>query len=191
LNRDADWGPSNSDIRHRVNVAGTWELPFGVGRKWLQERNIASYVLGGWDFSGIVVFQTGLPFTVTAPGSPTNTGRGGRADVISGVPLYPENQTINQWFNPAAFSTPTAFNWGNSSRNMLRGPGRTNVDLTLAKRFRLGGPREVSFRTEVFNAFNTPQFALPAAAVGSGNIGTITSTARANRQVQLALRLTF
>jgi hypothetical protein len=74
---------------------------------------------------------------------------------------------------------------------MLRGPGRTNVDLTLAKRFRLGGQREVSFRTEVFNAFNTPQFTLPAAGVGSGNIATITSTARANRQIQLALRLTF
>ena len=74
---------------------------------------------------------------------------------------------------------------------MLRGPGRTNVDLTLAKRFRLGQQRELTFRTEVFNAFNTPQFALPAAAVGSGNIATITSTARANRQIQLALRLTF
>ena len=191
LNRDADWGPSNSDIRHRVNVAGTWELPFGMGRKWLHEENIASYVLGGWDFSGIMVYQTGLPFTVTAPGSPTNTGRGGRADVVPGQPLYPENQTITQWFNPAAFSTPTAFNWGNSSRNMLRGPGRTNVDLTLAKRFRLGQQRVLTFRTEVFNAFNTPQFALPAAAVGSGNIATITSTARANRQIQLALRLTF
>jgi hypothetical protein len=191
LNRDADWGPSNSDIRHRVNVAGTWELPFGMGRKWLSEENIASYVLGGWDFSGIMVFQTGLPFTVTAPGSPTNTGRGGRADVVSGQPLYPENQTISQWFNPAAFSTPTAFNWGNSSRNMLRGPARTNVDLTLAKRFRLGEQRVLTFRTEVFNAFNTPQFALPAAAVGSGNIATITSTARASRQIQLALRLTF
>jgi hypothetical protein len=174
-----------------VNVAGTWELPFGMGRKWLQEENIASYVLGGWDFSGILVYQTGLPFTVTAPGSPTNTGRGGRADVVPGQPLYPENQTISQWFNPEAFSTPTAFNWGNSTRNMLRGPGRTNVDLTLAKRFRLGGQRVLTFRTEVFNAFNTSQFALPAATVGSGNIATITSTARANRQIQLALRLTF
>ena len=74
---------------------------------------------------------------------------------------------------------------------MLRGPGRTNFDLTLAKRFRLREQRELTFRTEVFNAFNTPQFALPAATVGSGNIATITSTARANRQIQLALRLTF
>ena len=172
-------------------MAGTWELPFGTGRKWLQTKNIASSVLGGWDFSGIMVFQTGLPFTVTAPGSPTNTGRGGRADVVSGQPLYPENQTISQWFNPAAFTTPAAFNWGNASRNMLRGPGRTNVDLTLAKRFRLGQQRELTFRTEVFNAFNTPQFALPASGVGSGNVATITSTARAARQIQLALRMTF
>jgi hypothetical protein len=63
--------------------------------------------------------------------------------------------------------------------------------LTLAKRFRLGQQREFTFRTEVFNAFNTPQFALPASAVGSGNVATITSTARAARQIQMALRVTF
>ena len=190
MNRDADWGPSNSDIRHRVNLAGTWELPFGMGRKWLHEENIASYVLGGWDFSGIMVFQTGLPFTVTAPGSPTNTGRGGRADVVSGQPLYPEDQTILQWFNPAAFTTPTAFNWGNSSRNVLRGPGRTNVDLTFGKRFRLGEQRVLTFRTEVFNAFNRVNLGVSNIQRESSGFGQILNSGNA-RIVQFGLKFYF
>jgi hypothetical protein len=189
--RNSDWAPSNSDIRHRVNLASTYQLPFGPGRRFVNEKNFVSYILGSWDVSGIMVFQTGLPFTVTAPGSPTNTGAGGRADVASGQPLYPEQKTIARWFNPTAFLTPTAFNWGNAGRNILRGPRTTNFDLTAAKRIPLAEERELTFRGEFFNAFNHPQFALPAATVGSGNIGTITSTSRANRQIQLALRLTF
>jgi hypothetical protein len=190
-NRDADWGPSNSDIRHRVNVAGAWQLPVGPGRRWFNRSNVASYILGGWDLSGVMVLQTGLPFTVTAPGSPTNTGAGGRADIVPGQPLYPQEQTLSRWFNPAAFATPSSFNWGNAGRNTLRGPGTTNFDFTAAKRFELAEARELMFRAEFFNALNHPQFGLPAAAVGSGNIGTITSTSRSNRQIQLAARLTF
>jgi hypothetical protein len=190
-NRDADWAPSNSDIRHRVNVASTYQLPFGPGRRFLNQKNVASYILGSWDVSGIMVYQTGFPFTVTAPGSPTNTGAGTRADIVPGQPLYPEEKTIARWFNPAAFSTPTPFNWGNASRNLLRGPSTINFDLTAAKRFPFGESRDLTFRAEFFNAFNHPQFGLPAAAVGSGNIGTITNTLRANRQIQLALRFVF
>jgi hypothetical protein len=190
-NRDADWASSNSDIRHRVNIAASYELPFGKGRSFMNNGGPANWVLGNWDIAGIMVSQTGLPFTITAPGSPTNTGAGGRADVVPGVPLYPEKQTINLWFNPAAFRTPTAFNWGNVARNSLRGPGLTNFDLTATKKFRFAEGREVMFRAEFFNAFNHPQFTLPNAGVGSGNIGTITSTLRSNRQIQLALRLAF
>jgi hypothetical protein len=190
-NRDADWASSNSDIRHRVNIAGTYELPWGPGRALWNDQNVLTYILGNWDVSGIMVFQTGLPFTVTAPGSPTNTGAGGRADVISGVDQYPENKTINLWFNPAAFRTPTPFNWGNVARNSLRGPSTINFDLTAAKKFPMGEERELGFRAEFFNAFNHPQFGLPASSIGAGNVGTITSTLRSNRQIQLALRFTF
>jgi hypothetical protein len=183
-NRDADWASSNSDIRHRVNVAASYALPFRISSP-------VRYVLGGWEMAGIMVYQTGLPFTVTAPGSPTNTGAGGRANVVSGVDPYPENKTINLWFNPSAFSQPTAFNWGDAGRNTLRGPSLINFDLTASKKFPLGERRELNFRTELFNAFNHPQFGLPSATIGSGNVGTITNTLRSNRQLQLALRLTF
>ncbi len=182
--RNADWSSSNSDIRHRVNVAASYRLPFRFDSP-------VRHVLGGWETAGIMVFQTGLPFTVTAPGSPTNTGAGGRADVTGGAELYPAEKSINLWFNPAAFTQPTAFNWGNVGRNTLRGPSVINFDLTASKKFPLGEGRELGFRAEAFNAFNHPQFGLPASTIGSGNVGTITSTLRSNRQLQLALRLTF
>ena len=110
--RDADWASSNSDIRHRVNVAASYALPFRISSP-------LRHVFGGWETAGIMVYQTGLPFTVTAPGSPTNTGAGGRANVVPGVDPYPEEKTINRWFNAAAFSQPTAFNWGNAGPEHL------------------------------------------------------------------------
>jgi hypothetical protein len=167
-----------------VNVAVSYRLPFQISSP-------LRHVFGGWETAGIMVYQTGLPFTVTAPGSPTNTGAGGRANVVPGVDPYPEEKTINRWFNAAAFSQPTAFNWGDAGRNTLRGPSLINFDLTASKKFPLGEGRELNFRTEFFNAFNHPQFGLPSSTIGSGNVGTITSTLRSNRQLQLALRLTF
>jgi hypothetical protein len=184
LNRDADWASSNADIRHRVNVAASYRLPFRI-------ESPLRHIFGGWEAAGIMVYQTGLPFTVTAPGSPTNTGAGGRSNVAPGVDPYPQEKTLNRWFNPAAFSQPTAFNWGNVGRNTLRGPSLINFDLTASKRIPVGEGRDLNFRTEVFNAFNHPQFGLPEANIGSGNVGSITSTLRSNRQLQLALRLTF
>jgi hypothetical protein len=182
--RDSDWASSNADIRHRVNIAASYQLPFRI-------ESPLRHLFGGWETAGIMVYQTGLPFTVTAPGSPTNTGAGGRANIVPGADPYPQEKSINRWFNPAAFSQPTAFNWGNVGRNTLRGPSVINFDLTASKKFPLGEGRDLNFRTEVFNAFNHPQFGLPVADIGSGNAGSINSTLRSNRQLQLALRLTF
>ncbi len=183
-NRRADWASSNSDIRHRVNIAGTYDLPFKV-------NGPARWMVNGWNVGAIMVAQTGFPFTVTVPGSPSNTGSGSRANPVSGVDPLPETQTLSRWFNPAAFATPPAFTWGTLGRNSLRGPGLINFDLTAAKKFAITEQVRLDFRSEFFNAFNHPQFGLPAGQVGVGTAGTITNTLRANRQMQFALRLVF
>lgn len=190
-NRRADWGSSNSDIRHRVNIAGTYQLPFGKNRRWLSGGGAADWILGGWELGVINVMQTGLPFTVTVPGSPSNTGSGSRANPVPGVDPRPAVRTIQQWFNPAAFATPPAFTWGTLGRNTLRGPALHNFDLSASKKWLFSESRELQFRAEFFNAFNTPQFGLPAATVGAAGAGTIASTQRAARQLQFALRLVF
>lgn len=193
-NRRADWGNSNNDVRHRLNVFATYELPFGNGKRWLSGTDAFSrYIVGGWEVDGIIAAQSGLPFTVLAP-SATNNGTSSRADVVSGVNPYPDNQTLQQWFNPAAFSVPAAscYCYGNAGRDILTGPRAFNVDLTAAKRFALGEARYISFRAEFFNALNHPQFQIPGnTTAGSNGVGSISATARPSRQIQFALRFMF
>jgi hypothetical protein len=190
-NRRADWASSNSDTRHRVNLASTYQLPFGPGRKHLNAGGAAGHIVGGWEIGGIAVLQSGLPFTVTVPGSPSNTGASSRANPVSGVNPYPSNRSINLWFDPAAFTTPPAFTWGTLGRNSLNAPALYNFDFSIAKKIRFTEGRELQFRTEFFNGVNHPQFGLPNATIGVGGAGTITSTQRSNRQIQFALRLAF
>jgi len=190
-NRRADWASSNSDSRHRVNLATTYLVPFGPGRRFAPGGGPLGYIIGNWEVGGIAVLQSGLPYTVTVAGSPSNTSAGSRANGVSGARPVPSNQNINFWFDPAAFTTPPAFTWGTLGRNSLNAPALYNLDLSAAKRFRFGESRELQFRTEFFNALNHPEFGLPNATVGVAGAGTIATTQRANRQIQFALRLQF
>ena len=185
LNRRADWGTSNSDIRHRVNVAATYRLPFGRG------HGAPAQLARDWQIGEVLVVQSGLPFTVTVPGSPSNTGASSRANPVIGVSPAPAQQSITQWFNPAAFTIPPAYTWGTLARDSLNGPRLVNLDTMVSRRFTLGEHRNLDFRWELFNAANHPQFGLPASTIGVGGVATITSTQRANRQMQFALRLAF
>jgi hypothetical protein len=190
-NRRADWASSNSDVRHRVNLAATYQLPFGPGRKYASGGGPLGYVIGNWEIGALSVLQHGLPYTITVPGSPSNTGAASRANPVPGVSPIPSGQSINQWFNPAAFASGPAFTWGTLGRNSLNAPNLYNVDFSIAKKFRFNESRELQFRSEFFNGFNHPEFGLPNSTVGVGGAGTITSTQRSNRQIQFALRLAF
>jgi hypothetical protein len=185
-NRRADWASSNSDIRHRINLAATYQLPFGKGG-----QSAFNQVIRGWEVGGLSVIQSGLPFTVTVAGSPSNTGSGSRANPVAGVDPIPANRSINQWFNPSAFAVPPAFTWGTLGRNTLRAPLLYNLDFSAARKFNFTERRQLQFRAEFFNGLNHPQFALPAATAGVGGAGSITATQRSNRQIQFALRFTF
>jgi hypothetical protein len=193
-NRRADWGSSNSDVRHRFNFFATYELPFGAGKRWASGDNAFNrYVIGGWEIDGILVMQSGLPFTVGAPAA-TNNGAGARANVVAGVDPYPADRTLQQWFNPAAFSIPPAacYCYGNSGRDVLTGPRSVNFDLTAAKRFRISENTNLAFRAEFFNALNHPQFQIPSnTTIVSNGVGSISATSRPSRQIQFALRLMF
>jgi hypothetical protein len=141
-----------------------------------------------------------------------------RPDVVAGVDPYLKNGL--SWINPAAFSVPAAGSFGNSARNSLSGPGLSQVDLTLSKKFKFAETKNVEFRSEFYNIFNHANFANPGnlrlaqgipGAPGSGlqpgqpfsaanagaNFGVLTSTVSnqigigTNRQIQLSLRLNF
>jgi hypothetical protein len=114
--------------------------------------------------------------------------------VIPGISPFPAVQTLQQWFNPLAFSVPPAacYCYGNSGRDVLTRPRAANLDLTAAKRFRITESSNVGFRAGFFNALNHPQFAIPGnTTIGINDVGSISSTARASRQIQFALRFVF
>jgi hypothetical protein len=173
-----------------VNIAASYHLPLGLGQKHLSSSAVGQ-VIGNWEVGGLSVLQSGLPYTVTVAGSPSNTGAGSRANPIAGVNPIPANQNITQWFNPAAFATPPAFTWGTLGRNALNGPRLYNLDFSVSRKFKFGESRELQFRSEFFNGLNHPQFGLPNATANVGGAGTITSTQRANRQIQFALRFAY
>jgi hypothetical protein len=91
------------------------------------------------------------------------------------------------------FSQPPAYTFGNTSRTLpdVRGPGQRNTDLSFFKNTYFGAENKLNlqYRLEMFNAFNTPQFATPGAQFGSGSFGVISSTAISPRQIQMALKL--
>jgi hypothetical protein len=141
-----------------------------------------------------------------------------RPDVVAGVNPY-LHDGLN-WINPAAFSVPAPGTFGNSARNSLSGPGLSQIDITLSKKFKFTERRNLEFRSELYNIFNHANFANPGnlrlaqgipGAPGSGlqpgqpfsastmgaNFGALTSTVSnqiglgTNRQIQLSLRLNF
>jgi len=146
--------------------------------------------LGGWQANGVLQWQTGLPYTPQLNNSTTN-GTGSRPDRIGSGDLPSGQRSLSHWFDQTAFTTPAQFVYGNAGRDILYGPGRTNLDASLFKNFKPLEKLDVQFRGEAFNVLNHPQFGQPNGTIGSGSVGTITSTVGNPRQLQVALRLVF
>ncbi|MCC6859317.1 MAG: TonB-dependent receptor [Bryobacterales bacterium] len=186
-NRRADRGNSVYDIRHRATISYTYRLPFGQGRPLANRGGAVNYIVGGWQTNGIVIMQTGLPFTV----SDAAANPGGRPDYLRDAALPSSERSLQRWFDTAAFTTPRIYTYGNLARNSLFGPGRVNFDMSLFKDFPIKERATVQFRAEAFNIFNTPQFGLPASTVNAPGAGAVTSTVGNPRQLQMALKVLF
>jgi hypothetical protein len=188
--RNCDRGNSASDIRHRFTATYTYSLPWGKGQKWLNQGGAVNFLLGGWQTNGFITVETGLPFTPTLLSATVNTGTGSRPDRIASGNLS-SGQNIKNWFDVTAFTAPAPYTYGNSGRDILFGPGRTNFDLSLFKDFPIREQVKMQFRAESFNVFNHPQFGLPGGSIGSASAPVISSTVGNPRQMQVALRLQF
>jgi hypothetical protein len=195
-NLDAERGPSEFDIRHRFVASYIWELPFGNGRRFGNDWNRAmDFVLGGWQVTGIHVLQSGLALTATLGGSTVlNIGgeRRARPDLVGNPELPESERTLARWFNTDAFAafSPSPRAFGNAGVGIMRGPGTANFDFTFAKNFRVNDHRSFQFRTELFNAFNHPNFGPPNIMRDSTGFGQILSAANA-RIVQFGLKFYF
>lgn len=207
-----EYGNGNLDVRHRVTATFNYALPFGEHTKGL-----TSVFAKGWQANGVVVWNTGMPFSVTnvtnRSGTRPTAGTSDRPNMIASGKV--SHSTISRWFDTNAFVFQPAGTVGSEHRNQLYGPGLQRVDLSLFKNFDLTERLKLEFRTEAFNVLNTAQFINPSSALsyracgGTTGVncngfpvpgftpiatyGTITSTANAYnpRLIQFAARLKF
>jgi hypothetical protein len=188
----AERGLSNFDVRHRLSVSYSWDLPARrFDQAWL--RTLAS----GWQTFGIFTFQAGRPFTVALlpDFDNSNTGRSilgfgsnDRPNVVGDPHLG--HATPDLWFNTAAFAIPPYGSFGNSGRNILLGPSYQSISLSLVKNTTLREGMTLQFRAEAFNFLNRPNLNLPDIFAGSPTFGHILS-AGDPRHIQFGLKLLY
>ena len=118
--------------------------------------------------------------------------RRARPNLVGEPELPASERTLNRWFNTDAFAafSPAPQAFGNAGVGIMRGPGVANFDFTLSKNFQITDRRQVQFRTELFNAFNHPNFGPPNISRDSSGFGQILSAANA-RIVQFGLKFYF
>ena len=190
------------EAMHRVVLNSAWDLPFGRGRKYL--NNIprpADHVLGGWRLNWVSYFMTGQFFSPSfANADPSNTNTiGGNPDRICGGNLPSEQRIVRRWFNTSCFVNPPAGRFGNSGRNILEGPGLHVHNLMAAKRFKLTEKVSFDFQAMLTNLFNHPNFLFPAsnisapaqAGVISGTYSTLSGERAGPRMIELHGRIQF
>lgn len=196
IDRKLNRGPNDFDRQKVFVLAETYELPFGRGKQFFSGASgITNALLGGFQISSTTTIQSGIPFNVgintgindTGPNRPNVTG-----DVTFGSGRDRDGRVV--YITNAPFTSPTAGTFGNLKRNALRGPGFWQTDASLIKRFAFDESKNLEFRVEVQNLFNTVNLGQPADFFdGSANFGTIgnTNNNAVQRNVQFAVRFAF
>ena len=179
---------------HRFVTSLNYDLPFGRGRPlWANAHPVADAVFGGWAIGGIVTLSSGRLVTARPTGDPANTGAAAptRPDATGISPnLSRDERSLDRWFNTDAFAIQPQYNYGNASRNNITAPGTVNFDLAAYKQFKITERYRLQFRTEFFNAMNTPPFGAPAATVGANNYGVISGAGR-GRLILFGMKFLF
>jgi hypothetical protein len=187
----------SNDTPQRLVFSFLYELPFGYKKRFLS-RGLISDIVGNWEFSGITVFQSGIPLRIAASDNTglldfsLNVGRGNRLK----DPVLPSSERNNdRWFDTTAFALAPQFTLPNDSltQPQLRDPGRKNFDISLMRNQRFKERFNIQFRAEFYNMFNTP-----ALSLGTGSSVTVNApqfgkilTGTNPRNIQLGLRLVF
>jgi hypothetical protein len=185
-----NYGPTGFDRTHMFTASHIYELPFGRGKRFLNEGP-AAWIFGGWQLNGILRIVSGTPFTPVADATPCNCpGNGNFADVVAPARYLRGTGRGLFWFDRASFAPPGPNRFGNAGRNSLRGPGFKNYDFSLVRNFYLGDRLRLEARGEAYNLTNTPRWGTPVNNVNNPNFGQILSAA-GERELQVALRLTF
>jgi hypothetical protein len=185
----ANYGPAVFDRPQRLVMSSLYELPF-----FKQRRDLLGKLAGGWQVGGIALFQDGPSLTPSSFGVPFV---GSHANLL-GDPNLPRGQrTIDRWFDVSKLANPSPGQLGNAGKGVIRGSGNNKWDLIISKFLHIAERHQVEFRTELFNAFNHPQFDDPVVTPGNNPLaGKITSASdfgftQTERVIQLGLKYSF
>ncbi len=195
----ADWGPATFDVRNTAVVDGSYALPFGAQKHYLNGRGFASKLAGGWTTDTIVTLQSGFPFTPELSYNPANNGDSKNPVRPFANPAFHGSDILgkpSEWFNPAAFLAPPPGSgfYGNLRRNSLTGPGMATWDFSMLKNTTLHDRLRMQLRAEFFNMlnranFNTPNLVVFTPSGLSPTAGVITGTSTNARQIQFAMKM--
>ena len=232
LDNRANRGPSDFDRTHRFVLSYLWDLPRPA---FAEKPTAARLLLSNWEVAGVVVAMSGQPIDIVDTGAGSFYGLNNGTNPLARPSWVPgatrgtasSNVPAGYFFNPFAFVRPVVTagqqipssngtavanalgtDIGNVGRNVLRGPGQSNVDFSIIKRFPLGESRNIEFRAEVFNLHNHVNLSNPISdfnavfATGSfesntgrisdpGDFGRITSTSNNPRLIQFAVKFNY
>jgi hypothetical protein len=198
FDRRLDYGNSNDDVPNVFNFTSAWQIPA------LPVHGLTGKLINGWQVSNIISWRSGFPYSIFSNADNSLSGVGSdRTDYIGGqASLDPDRshgQLIQEYFNTAAFVPNATGTFGNSGKNILRGPRYFNMDMAVLKNFMITERTSVQFRSEFFNLFNNVNFAIPNNYFGTTGFGQITSVLNGGqpgfpggpRIIQFALKLLF
>jgi hypothetical protein len=195
-------GSENSPPQDSYNLRAERALAsFDVGQRWVNslvyDLPFRNAILNGWQLSGILTLQDGFPFTINLMGDTAGIGGGTggilvRANPVAGqtYALPADQKSTARWFNTNAFVAPPSFQFGALGRNTVIGPGLTNLDLAVARRFRITERAGIQVRAEFFNLPNHPNFNLVGRIINQPNFGGVLSQFDP-RQIQFAAKVIF
>ena len=164
-NLKGNYGSSDYDIRTVFTGYVLYDIPgLGWGPKWLTN---------GWQANANLSFRSGSPFNVYASSDTSGTGENTTRGDLIGNPYQGLNHSLQnhqpvQWINPDAFANPANGSFGNIGRNVLRGPGYGDVDISFFKNIPIKERLHAQLRIEMFNVFNLVNLAPPSGYIGGG-----------------------
>ena len=208
----AEWGPAGYDVRHSLNVTGTYALPFGRGKRfganWNRPLDTA---VGGWKLSASDVTYSGFPVTPSSPANYSSLVYGftGAARPNQNRPLRVADRSPQHYYGSSVQSGPEATcaantdngtcvysqqpdnAFGNVRPGSLRAPGYEQIDMSVEKAFPIWREQHLNFRGDFFNLLNIADYGQPDSGVTDANFGQITSTNSTERHIQLSLKYSF
>ncbi|SEG67290.1 Carboxypeptidase regulatory-like domain-containing protein [Bryocella elongata] len=181
-----DYSNGDGERHHNFYFSGTYELP-------IHRTGFGSRLTNGWSVSSLTQVRSGIPFTPTFSIVGNVGWYATRPNIVPGVGYYSGAHTLSKWFNPAAFTAPTPYTFGNARRNILFGPHEIGFDASLEKKTTMRDGVDLLLRFDAFNAVNTPNFSTPSSNISVGNAGVISgiNSTTPNRQVQIGGKIVF